>query len=288
MTAPLALALACLVALTLSSRVSRDGPAGEPVAAPRTEGGSLVIVGGGEIPAAIWEQFVQLAGGEQARLVVIPTASQLADEGPLLMDPACACWEPQYETHKVRSLAFLHTRRTDQANDPAFVRPLTEASGVWLDGGDQTLLTDAYRGTLVEREVRNVLARGGVVGGTSAGAAVMSEVMIRGGDPETEVGAGFGLLPGGVVVDQHFSERDRLPRLQGVLAKYPRHRGLGIDERTGVIVHGQRLTVVGNNHVHVCFPVPPVGEGKVMVFGPGDQIDLEALDRAEPETARVE
>jgi cyanophycinase len=168
----------------------------------------------------------------------------------------------------------MHTRRTDQANDPAFVKPLTEASGVWFAGGDQALLVAAYKGSAVEREVKKVLARGGVVGGTSAGAAVMSDVMIRDGDLVAEVGVGFGLLPG-VVVDQHFSQRQRQPRLEGVLAKYPHYLGLGIDEDTGVIVRGQSLTVVGSNHVRVYLPACRAGEGKVQVLRHGDRIGLD-------------
>jgi cyanophycinase len=135
--------------------------------------------------------------------------------------------------------------------------------------------------------VKNVLARGGVVGGTSAGAAVMSEVMIRGGNRVAEVGTGFGLLPG-VVVDQHFSQRDRLPRLQGVLTKYPDLLGLGIDEETAVVVRGQGLTVLGNHQVRVCFPAPRAGEGQIMVLGSGDRIDLAALGRIALGSGRLE
>jgi cyanophycinase len=273
----LVLAPACLVSLTLAARVIPVGPTTSPPEAP---GGSLVIVGGGTIPAAVWDRFVELAGGDNARLVVIPTASGDADQGPLEPVRTCPCWSKLYETRKVQSLVFLHTRRPEQANDPAFVRPLTEASGVWFGGGDQIRLTDAYRGTAVEREVQRVLARGGVVGGTSAGAAVMSAVMIRDGNPVAEVGTGFGLLPG-VVIDQHFSQRQRLPRLQGVLARYPR-LGLGIDEATAVIVLGPSLTVLGKHEVRVCFPDPRPGAGEVRVFRPGDRIDLEAIRREAP------
>jgi cyanophycinase len=268
-----ALALVCLVLLRPSAWISRDGQAG-PAPAPQQASGSLVLVGGGETPAAIWDQFVDLAGGDNARLVVIPTATREADEGPLRPGPACPCWHELYESRKVKALVFLHTRRTDQANDSAFVKPLTEATGVWFGGGDQVLLIAAYKGSLVERELQHVLARGGVVGGTSAGAAVMSEVMIRDGDLEAEVGVGFGLLPG-FVVDQHFSQRERLPRLEGVLVKYPHYLGLGIDEDTGVVVRGQSLTVVGSNHVRVCLHAGRAGESKVKVLDHGDRIGLD-------------
>jgi cyanophycinase len=269
----LSLVPVCLAGVLLAAWRSGSWPAGSPAADPAH--GTLVIVGGGDIPAAVWRRFVDLAGGEHARLVVIPTATEEADEGPLHPGPACRCWDEVYASRKVRSLVFLHTRRPDQANDPAFVRPLTEATGVWFDGGNQGLLVAAYKGSAVEREVKKVLARGGVVGGTSAGAAVMSEVMIRDGEEVAEVGVGFGLLPG-VVVDQHFSQRQRQPRLEGVLAKYPQYLGLGIDEETAVIVRGRSLTVLGNNQVWVCWPAGR-GTEKVKGFGAGDRIDLAAL-----------
>ncbi len=241
-------------------------------------GGSLVIVGGGLMPQNIRDRFVKLAGGEKAKLVVIPTASQRAQAGRLENLPSYSYWMPLVRAHKVASVVFLHTRRTDEANNPSFVKPLTEASGVWFSGGDQSFLTSAYKNTAVEREVRNLLARGGVVGGTSAGAAVMSEVMIRNGITVAEVGTGFGFLPG-VIVDQHFQQRKRLTRLQGVLARYPRYLGMGIDEQTGIVVQGQSVTVLGNNHVHVCFPPSQPRKNEVKVFHNGDQINLAELNR---------
>jgi cyanophycinase len=279
------LALVCLVCLTLAVWRNRVLPTGSPATGTEQTRGALVIVGGGDVPAAAWDHFVDLAGGENARLVVIPTATEEADEGPLHPGPASPCWDNLYQSRKVKSLVFLHTRRTDEANDPAFVKPLTEATGVWFDGGDQALLVAAYKGSAVEREVKNVLARSGVVGGTSAGAAVMSDVMIRDGDEVAEVGVGFGLLPG-VVVDQHFSQRQRQPRLEGVLAKYPHYLGLGIDEDTGVVVRGRSLTVLGSNAVRVCLPAGQAGAEKVRVLGHGDRIDLGVLTARRGEDVR--
>jgi cyanophycinase len=144
---------------------------------------------------------------------------------------------------------------------------------VWLAGGDQTLLIEAYQGTAVERELHRLLARGGVIGGTSAGAAVMSKVMIRGGNPLAEIGSGFGFLRG-VIVDQHLSERDRLPRLQGAVDRHPGSLGLGIDEQTAVVVQGRVARVLGERQVHICFPGQSTA---VKVFRSGERIDLDAL-----------
>lgn len=242
-------------------------------------GGSLVIVGGGLLPPAIRDRFLELGGGANARVVVIPTASRRAEVGHLEELGSYADWSRLAKSGRVKSFSFLHTRRSREANDPRFVKPLTEASAVWISGGDQSLLTDAYKGTAVEREVKNLLARGGVVGGTSAGAAVMSEIMIRGGNQAADLGIGFGLLPPGVVVDQHFGERKRLQRLLGVLDRHPECVGLGIDEQTGVVVQGERVTVVGNRNVRVCLPPPEPAESQVKILSSGTGVDLAKLHR---------
>ena len=134
-------------------------------------------------------------------------------------------------------------------------------------------------GTRVETELRKVLLRGGVVGGTSAGAAVMSDLMICSGNPVAVVGEGFGFLPG-VVVDQHFHERNRLARLVGVLTKHRDHLGIGIDEQTGVQVQGEVVTVLGKQNIHVCLPTPKDEKCEVKDFAAGDRLDLAELYRA--------
>jgi cyanophycinase len=242
--------------------------------------GSLVLVGGGGLPATIRDRFLELAHGKAAHLVVIPTASAKADNPEQLK--SFGYWKAQ----NVASVVLLHTRQHKQANDPAFVKPLHEATGVWLSGGDQSKLVEAYRGTLVERELHDVLARGGVIGGTSAGAAVMSSVMITGGNPSAQVDAGFGLLPG-VVVDQHLMRRNRVPRLLGVLTTHPGYFGLGIDEQTAAVVQGRSLTVLGEATVRVCFPACGQQGADVQVLKPGDPpADLVTLSRTAVGRAR--
>ena len=255
--------------------------AGEPASAPETPkgGGSLIIVGGGPLPDAIRDRFIELAGGARAQLVIIPTASSRAETGRLQGLRSYTDWAPLATAGKVKSVCFLHTRLTEEANDPTFVKPLMEATGVWFSGGDQSLLTQAYKGTLVEKELRKVLLRGGVVGGTSAGAAVMSDLMIRSGNPVAVVGEGFGFLRG-VVVDQHFHERNRLARLVGVLIKHRDHLGIGIDEQTGVQVQGESVTVLGKRNIHVCLPVPKDEKCEVKVFAAGARLDLAEYYRA--------
>lgn len=245
-------------------------PAAEPKAVPppRAEvpdiSGALVIVGGGGLPDVIRDRFLKLAGGKNGRLVFIPTASERADR--LNIYPGLYYWKAQ----GLASVSMLNTLDPNQANDPAFVKPLTEATAVWLDGGDQSRLAKAYRGTAVERELRRLLAHGGVIGGTSAGASVMSSIMITGGFESASVGDGFGLLPG-VVIDQHFRNRKRQKRLFSVLEKHPSCLGLGIDENTAVVVEGHKFTVLGKGNVSVCMPRD---EGRVTLLKAEEVGDL--------------
>jgi cyanophycinase len=133
------------------------------------------------------------------------------------------------------------------------------------------------RGTKTEKAVREALDRGGVVGGTSAGAAAMSRLMIRYGGTSAVLGSGFGLLDK-AVVDQHFAQRGRYGRLLGVLDDHPELMGIGVDERTAAIVQGNSLRVLGESQVAVCVPV----EGQATMvyrFKPNQQADLAALRR---------
>jgi cyanophycinase len=202
--------------------------------------GALVIVGGGSISNEIKAKFVELAGGQKAKIVVIPTASIDADKSEK-RDGYLNQWRP----FTPASLELLHTRDRKQADDPGFAKAIREATAVWFSGGDQNRIIAAYGGTLVEKELHKVLERGGVIGGTSAGAAIMSDVMIQGGrDASVKTGPGFGFL-NGVVVDQHFTERKRIGRLRHVLATHPQYAGLGIDEGTAVVVRNGRAEIFG-------------------------------------------
>jgi cyanophycinase len=104
----------------------------------------------------------------------------------------------------------------------------------------------------------------------------MSRLMIVGGNPLAQVGAGFGLLPE-VVIDQHFHNRNRLPRLLGILARHPQYLGLGIDEETAVVVHAGLATILGNANVRLCLPGADKKPAQVRVLKAGEQVDLGAL-----------
>jgi cyanophycinase len=239
-----ALAALLLVSMTLPPG---DDAGGRP--------GSLVLVGGGAVGADVKHRFLDLAGGPRARIVTIPSASNMPDA----VADARAFWEEEGV-----QVTVLHTTSRDEADSPEFYRPLRSATGVWIGGGDQTRFMAIYGGTGVERELISLYRRGRVIGGTSAGASLASRIMIY-GDGETR---GLGLL-NRVVVDQHFNTRARLPRLLNVLDKHPDHVGLGLDEGTGVVIRSENLTVVGASTVSVC----RTGSGP-QVLHRGDQVCL--------------
>jgi cyanophycinase len=235
--------------------------------------GTLVICGGGDISDDVLQEFISAAGGQEARVVVITTASETADSEEI--EDELEFWRSQ----KLARLTVLHTRSRETANDPEFASPLADATGIWLIGGRQSLLADTYLGTISEQMIHGVLQRGGVVGGISAGAAVMSTVMIRGGEVHPQMGRGFGLLPG-TLIDQHFLARHRQERLMGALAAHPGLVGLGIDEGAAVVVRGGRMSVVGNSDVMACISATSGRPQKRETLRPGEQANLVKLSQS--------
>ena len=255
-------ALFAVIALSLTARAQDAPRLQEPFA------GSLVIVGGGGLPDAIRDEFFKLAGGKAAKIVIIPTASADADK------PAEAdSFTKRSRDLGAKSVVLLHTRDRGTADDAEFVKPLTEATAVWISGGNQSRVIDAYRGTQVEAGLRDLLKRGGVVGGTSAGAAVLSDPMITGGMTVATVGRGLGLLPG-VILDQHFVARSRIDRLRGVIADHPGFVGLGIDEATAAVISGRIVRVLGDSTVTVVWSAGKDRPALETVLKPGARLDL--------------
>jgi cyanophycinase len=235
--------------------------------------GSLVICGGGNIPKAATERFMELAGGKGAKLVIIPTARFDADQ--VKQDEVVSQWKDRGPA----SVVALHTRSREISDQRAFVAPLAKATGVWFEGGSQDRIADAYVGTAVERELSALLKRGGVIGGTSAGAAIMSRVMIAGGNPEAKTMQGLDLLPG-AVIDQHFLKRNRKPRLNGVLARHPGLVGVGIDEGTALVVRGRELRVLGESTLTICLAGSKDRPPRELELRPGATSDWTMFRRA--------
>lgn len=235
----------------------------------QSRGGTLMIAGGGDLPDHVQRHFVELAGGPAARLVIIA--------GVYVDDSYVADYFDEWQSCGPASVHVLNASSRAEADDENFTRPLETATGVWLGGGQQTWLTSCYAGTATERKIRQVLERNGIVGGTSAGAAVMSDVMITGGRKKPSVGKGFGFLPG-VIIDQHFIKRNRFSRLRHVVEENPKLVGIGIDENTALVVSlaTRRVRVVGNSYIVVCLPEKIGRQHRVDVdfYNPGDEFQL--------------
>ncbi len=261
--------------LILLSPLEIDDAADAPTVAflMSSSRGTLVICGGGDISDDVMREFIEAAGGEEARVVVITTATETADSDEI--EDELAFWRSQ----PLARLTVLHTRSRDTANDPEFASPLADATGIWFVGGRQAWLADTYVGTVSEHLIHAVLRRGGVVGGISAGAAVMSTVMIRDGETHPEIGRGFGLLPG-TLIDQHFLARNRQERLLGALAAHPGLVGLGIDEGAAVVVRGGCLSVVGDSSVVACTSPAAGRPPKLETLRPGEQASLLHLSQS--------
>lgn len=246
------------------------------VAPPR---GSLVVVGGGQIGAPIIQRFIQLAGGPDARIVVIPTAGEDS------VYPATWSGTGLFTRAGARNVTVLHTKDRRLADSDSFATIIRRAGGVWFPGGRQWRLVDSYLGTRTERELHALLARGGVVGGTSAGASILASYLVRGArEGNTIVMApgyeqGFGFLRN-VAVDQHVGARRRERDLQQVITAHPSMLGLGLDEGTAIVVAGERAEVMGPGmlYVHNGRETPPAATPYV-TLREGETLDLRARRR---------
>ncbi len=210
--------------------------------------GYLFIVGGGPQSAAMVQRFVDLAGGKKAKIVVFAMASS---------DGKASGEEKAEDLRKLGADARAYYIDHDEANSDSMEANMKGVTGVWFGGGDQVLLTKALLGTRVEKAIHERYEAGAVVGGTSAGAAVMSNPMLTGEErhpggvrppsdttehymtiarDNTELVPGFGMIKG-ALIDQHFLRRRRHNRFISAVLDTPAHLGVGIDESTALIVH---------------------------------------------------
>lgn len=228
------------------ARARPEFPSAEPPP-PQVEHGSLVIVGGGGMPAGLVQRFIELAGGPAAPLVVVPCMEQevvLTDSFVETLRRAGA-----------RDVVLLHTKDRRKAHcDEEFLAPLQRARGVWFGGGRQWNLVDSYQNTTAHKLMHEVLERGGVIGGSSAGASIQGDYMPRGnplGNREIMAEGyerGLGFLTG-VAIDQHFAQRDRFADMTSLIQTHPQLLGIGIDEGTALIVRESRAEVVSKGNV---------------------------------------
>jgi cyanophycinase len=234
--------------------------------------GRLLIIGGAEdrcCGAGLLERFVELSGGDSARIVLITTATDVPEQ-------VHADYERVFRKLGVDKTSELRLHGRGDADGDDAAQLVNSATGVFFSGGDQSKLR-----TLVGSRINTLLTRrlasdGLVVAGTSAGATAMGRTMILGGTgPDVSAaavrtGPGLGLLPR-ALIDMHFGERGRVPRLLSAVAQDPDHLGLGLDENTGVLVDGSGFEVLGTG---VATVVDAEGATVVLAAGEFDPITL--------------
>ena len=228
--------------------------AGDAPARP-TPAGHLVLIGGGKKPDIVMRKFIELAGGENAPIVVIPTASEAEDT-------------PQYYEDLFRKelgstdVVVLPIREKADASRPDLIAAAARARGIFFGGGDQSRITRALLATPVLDAIREAYRNGAVIGGTSAGTACQSRHMITGEGDFTVIRAGsVELVEGlgfieGIILDQHFIARQRSNRLMSVVLEHPDHLGVAVDEDTAAWFRPDgTFEVMGDRSVMVIDPV---------------------------------
>lgn len=232
------------------------------------ENGTLIIVGGGKLSDTILLAFIEASGGMEAPILVIPTAlgqpNYTENEGDFLRKLGA------------KNVKVWHTYDKLVANTDSFVNPIRNAKGIWFTGGRQWRLVDSYTGTASEKAFWEVLENNGVIAGTSAGASIQGDYLIRGdtknnailmGDHEK----GFAFLKN-VIIDQHVLARNRSFDLPKVLEKYPSYLGIGLDENTAIVVKKDTFRVIGDSYVLM---YDKSTENPFYLLKKGEQYDLQ-------------
>jgi cyanophycinase len=244
--------------------------------------GTLFIIGGGLREKALIDRFLELAGGPESPIVVIPTALE-SDDAAIFAEETRV-----FREAGARRITVLHTRDRKVADSEAFVATIREASGAYFTGGRQWRLADAYLDTRTHAELRALLARGGVIGGTSAGATIQGSFLARGDTKGNTVMMGdhvegMGFLKN-VAIDQHLLKRNRQFDLVEVVEAHPELLGIGIDEDTAIIVKGDRFEVVGNGYVAIYDHNRRLDSGGLFyLLAPGDRYDLKTREAERPQ-----
>lgn len=215
--------------------------------------GQLLIIGGAEDKEGdcqILREFVRRSGGTKARIAVMTAATSLPEE-------VGDNYIRVFERLGAEDVRVVSTRERRDSEDPRAIEAVEQATGVFFTGGDQAQIIRSMKDTPLDEAIHRRYQEGIIVGGTSAGAAMMPDIMIVEGDSETnprfdaaDMGPGMGFLPG-IVIDQHFSQRGRLGRLISALAQEPAVLGFGIDENTSILVSNNQFEVIGAGAVTV-------------------------------------
>lgn len=246
-------ALIISLATFASAPVAQSAPEYGPPA------GSLVIVGGGSTEnTGIVEKFIELAGGPDRKFVIVPTAGGNRNREGALVEYKEEDVTRSWVRRGLKNVRMLHTHDPKVADTEEFAKILREANGVWFNGGRQWNIVDSYANTLTEREFHKVLERGGVIAGSSAGATIQGEYLVRGDTSGSNVMMtaepnhqfGFKFLRKSAI-DQHINTRNRWDHLIEVIEKKPDLLGIGLSEGTAIVVTGDTFEVMGKWKVAV-------------------------------------
>ena len=243
--------------------------------------GSLVVVGGAMRDLDIVRRFIDLAGGPDATIVVIPTAGGAARYDQFY--PGLR----QFRAAGAANLTVIHTNDRSEADSEAFVKPIQEAGGVWFPGGRQWRIADSYLDTRTEEELHRVLERGGVIGGSSAGASIQGSYLVRGDTQANTImmgdhAEGFGFLRN-VGVDQHLLQRNRQFDMLEVIEAMPDLLGIGIDENTAIVVQGDEFEVIGESYVAIYDSGAQLDSGgEFYLLAPGDRFNMGTREARRP------
>lgn len=256
----LALSLVAALAAT-PQRVATQGVQAPPAAAPEygPAKGALVIIGGNMSDNfGVPQKFIQLAGGSAKKFVIIPTNNGNKDKDGKPVEYKEETVLAPWKKRGLTNVVMLHTWDPKVADTAEFVKPLVDADAVWFDGGRQWNAVDSYMGTRALKEFWNVLNRGGVIAGSSAGATIQSDYLVRGDTSGPDVlmtnepnhQHGFAFLKHSAI-DQHINTRNRWDDLIPVIKKYPEYLGIGLSEDTAIVVTGDKFEVIGRWKVTV-------------------------------------
>lgn len=257
------------------------------------DSGHLLIIGGGRLDAVFYEIFAEFGGGYDAPIVIIPTA--MGDAG-IARDPEFEKIKENFSSMGFTNITVLHTKDKKKADTEAFVEPIKKSRAVWITGGRQWRLVDSYAGTKTEEALHDLLRRDGIIAGSSAGASIQGSFLVRGDTQKNTImdgdhKEGFGFLRN-VGIDQHVLRRNRQFDLFEIREKYPDLLCFGIDENTGLLVRGNRATVVGSTYVLVYdgkiwdanenrFEKAQVPERVFYFLRPGNDYDLGSWSKLE-------
>jgi cyanophycinase len=223
-------------------------PEGHLTHGPRK--GTLIAIGGGGNDLLIMKEFGKYAGGDDARIVVIPTA--LSDDD-MQEDSSFSEIKRSLELAGMKGVTILHTRDTARANDEEFIAPLKTATGLFFSGGRQWRIADGFLHTRAHEEMFSLLDRGGVIAGTSAGATIQGSYLARGDTRNNQImmgdhESGLSFITH-IAIDQHVLARNRQFDMFDILKNRPELLGVGIDENTAIVVQADTLEVIGKSYV---------------------------------------